>query len=196
MVSKKTKTGYAIEVSGQYHSLNRENGVKSPRVYKPQKFIFPEFVLYKHGMKTKTIEQEDGATREVSVPNIVKAHILNVSLSVIKNFYIVPRLKDEYPDFNGLRTCAIFSKEEIEIDDATAQSVIDKPIKAMTESDLLQYVTIRDIPVTLSSFVDLADKKAAVEQAEMQQKIDNEIAGKAKPLTEEEKLLQKPSLLS
>lgn len=186
--------GYEVTVSGQYYSVN-ENGNKSPKTYKPQKFQFPKIVSYKKGVKKEYTEHEDGSKTSRVVPDVVPANALNIALHLVKNFHIIPRLKQEYDDFAGLRTCAIFSKEEILIDTTKIKDVSEKDIQNMDEAEIRQFVTINDITVSFSNYSDIADLKNAVIQAMAQKNMDASSRGVGAEMTEEELLLQEPKSL-
>ena len=162
-------------------------------MYKPESFKFPKIVKYKQG--NKRIEtQSNGKAFSKVVPDIVEANALNVGLHLIKNFHIVDRLKEKYTDFVALRTCEIFSKDKIEIDASLDKDLTNTPIKGMTKSELLQFVTLLDLNVTLEGFGDLGDMKMAVQRAYTQKKDADKKAGIGPQVSEEDELLKEPQL--
>lgn len=191
--ASKMSPGYEIRVSGQYYARDPNTSVKSIKVYKPESFVFPKIVSYKKGMKKEVTEHEDGSTTSKVVPDVVKANAANVSLHLIKNYYIKDRLSEKYPDFVDVRTCSIFSKEETLIDPGETRDVTQQDVRDMTKAELLQYVTMNDITVSLSNYPDLGDAKNAVIQTMAQKKVDDVAAGNTSNMTEEELLLQEPT---
>lgn len=187
-----TTPGYEIKVSGQYYAMNPETSVKSIKTYKPEAFQFPKIVQYKKGMKKVVIENEDGSSTSKVVPDVVPANAANIALHLIKNFHITPRLETLYPDFLSVRTCSIFSKEEIQIPESEAS---EKDVKNMDKAELLQYVAINDLNIVFTNYADLGDARNAVVLALRQKRADDVLAGKTPGMTEEEALLQEPTNL-
>lgn len=187
---KKKVKGYAVEVTGQYYGRN-EAGVKSLKFYKKETFLFPEIVTFSASKEMVDVEV-DGMVRSVGVPKVERANALHVCLHLIRRYYIEDRLKEKYPDYVGIRTVEIFSKEKIDIEADQFQDITKKPIKEMTKSELAQIVTIHDLNIILSNYADLGDMKLAVEHAIKQKHTDDVAAHKTNAMSKEEELLQEP----
>lgn len=189
-MTKNTKKipGYEIGVAGVYYSLNQDTGLKTKRHYSVEKFQFPKIVKYKEGMK-KEVKVIDGQSIEKTVPKIVTANISqgNVARHLIWNYHLDDRLKEKYTDYIGVRTCEIFSKEKMDIEYRDFEGV---KIQDMTASELNQFVTIRDLPVTLKDYDDLGERKIAVERAVAQKEKEDIAAGRTEGKSQEELLLE------
>jgi len=191
---KKVK-GYKVTVKGQYYAVDPNSGLKTIKFFEKESFDFPEIVEYKDGMKKEKRDMGNGNTLDVAVPNIKKAHINRVALHVIRNYYIGERLKEKHADYNGVREVKIFAKEPVEIDVSEGSSLSPKNIHNMLESELLQFIAVNDLNVTLNSYHDLGDKKLAVKDA-YDEKVKSDLAaGKARGLSDEEIALTDPNEL-
>lgn len=193
--AKKTEKikGYRITVKGQYYAVEPNSGLKTLKFFEKESFDFPEIVEYKDGMKKEEREVGNGQTLKVSVPDIKKAHINRVALHVIRNYYIAERLREKHADFNGVREVKIFSKEPVEIDISDSSRLAPKNIHNMAESELLQFIAVHDLNVSLNSYHDLGDKKLAVTES-YEEKVKSDIAaGKSAALSADEIALTDPN---
>jgi len=159
----KTVKGYKITVRGQYRSRS-EAGV-SIKFFEPLTFTLPEFSEYKNGQKWKKHKTPDGIEKRISVPNIVRQNTINCANHMIQRYYLIPVLKEKYPDFVSLRTCEIIEKKKVKVDGDLARSITKMPIEDMNESQLLLFVAMHDIIVTMDIYPDLGDKRIAVKFA-------------------------------
>lgn len=179
-----TRDGYEVGVSGVYYSLDQSTGIKTKKFYKNEAFRLPKIIKYKQGMKKITITQDDGTVIEKVVPDMIESNSLTCALHIIRRYHIEERLKEKYPDYIGVHTCEIFSKEKIKINIDELRDVESTPIKDMTLSELLQFVTLSDINVILGDYADLGDKKIAVQRALAQKKKDDKTTIHSQPTDE------------
>lgn len=157
------RVGYAFTVEGQYYG--RDGRERTRKFYDPEVFYLPEVVSYVEGRKWDHVLNAEGKKVRVSVPNVKKANAVRVALYLIKNFYMPLRLKEKYEDSRGLHTAEITLTEKVNINAAKYQDIHTMKIKDMKESDLMQFVLLKDLNVELSGFSGLGDKKRAVAKA-------------------------------
>ncbi len=192
MAKKKMVPGAVIKVQGTYISLNATTGIKTKSHYPLQTFHFPMIIKYREGSKKEEKVLSDGRVVSKTVPKMIKANITkhNVARHILLRYKMLEdRLKEKLPDFMGVHTCEVFSKEEKEIEYRDPDSLV---INDMTASELNHFVINNDITVILSDYYELADKKIATQKAYDQKKKD-EIAAKQSEETEEDELLDEGS---
>lgn len=194
-MSTGTKKGYEFTVQGKYYAEN-EHGRSSLKFYKKEKFILPEIVTYVLGSKWEyyTVNNPNGKDKiekKRSVPNVKRQNALMCFKYVLKNYYLEERLKTKYPDYIRFQTYQVVSRKEVTLDEDMLKAFrLDGDIQEMNESQLIQYVAIKDLSVDLKNYFDVADKKYAVEQA--LEEATNDRPGIDRPLTQEEQDLLPP----
>lgn len=176
--------GFKITVQGQYYAADQTTGRPSQKFYKGEVFEFPAIVTYVAGKKKVTKKTPDGRELSVAVPDIKKAHIKRVGLHLITRYYIEERLREKYDDFVSVRRCEVFKKEAFQMDPETS-TLSPSNIPNMRASDLLQFIAIHDLTVTLSNYFDLGDKKLAVEESYREKKRGDIAAGVADAASQE-----------
>jgi len=168
-IQKKTREGFAVTVQGQYYSRSPQGKVIA--FYGPETFLLRKKETYTEGRKwKKTIvksQREGEPDKEIkeSVPNIVTMPTTKCALHVVRRYHLEPRLKEKLPDYAGVRTCEITKFAAVQLKPTEGRDLDKLKIQDMTESELLQFIAINDMKLTLSSFRDLATKKHAVEMA-------------------------------
>lgn len=187
--------GWRITVQGQFRTLDPNTGLRGKRFFKDESFDFPEFVSYRAGFKEEKYTTEDGRLIKNVKPDIQRAHIKRVGLHIIQRYYIDERLKEKYPEFTSVRECKIFSKEPIEIEESSFTALNPKNIASMSESELLMFVAMNDLNISLTEFHDLGDKKLAVQDAFQTKLAEDKAAGRLKPKSVEEENLTDPDLM-
>ena len=192
MANDKSVAGYKITVSGEYFSKDLNTGVKSVKYYDDMVFELPEIVSYVEG-REEVEKIVDGRAVTTSRPKVIKGNASRCGLHVIRRYHIEHTLKDskKFPDFTGVKTCRIFSKERIMI--APQKELTPSGILKMTESEIRQFVMLNDINLELSQFGDFGDMKNAVIRAYNQKIVDDKAAGKTAD-TAKEDLALSPSI--
>lgn len=175
----RTVPGYKITVEGQYYAIDSNTGNKTLRFFKNESFEFPEYVRYKAGMKKIKRDVGNGQTINVVVPDIQKSHIKRVALHLIKTYYLKGRMESKYTDYSSAREVRIFAKEPVDVVVPPSSDIHN-----MEEADLLQFVALHDLNMSLSGYQDLGDKKLAVESAYGQKKQADQAAGKVKAVSD------------
>ena len=188
---KDSLPGYEIVVQGQYYSIN-DNGIRTKKFYKNEKFFLPKEIDYAEG-REKVDKVVNGKTIKVIQPKIVRANSLRVAQHIIRRYHIEARLKEKLPDYTGVCTMDIFSKEAVDVPADDIGDITKKPVKSLTESELLQLVAIKGINITLSQYIDLGDKKMAVEMALKKKLEDGISAGTVDKQSKEAMLLTEPT---
>jgi len=174
MAKEQSVPGYELKVSGEYFSKDVNTGQKSIKQFKAKTFELPEIVTYVEGRKS--IEKIiNGRSVRSTVPNIKKGNASRVGLHIIRRYYLDSILREEFPEFTGVRTCQIFSKTKIKM--KPQKKFKDSEIQNMAESDLKQFIILNDVNIVLSQYGDLGDMKNAVIMAYKQKKIDDKAAG-------------------
>ena len=195
--SKNTFVGWEFTMQGKYYA-DTGDVKKKLKFYRKEKFILPEIVTYRQGNKWQKYfvtdpNDPDGQKieRQRSVPRILKQNVLKCFRYVIKHYHLDARLKEKYSDWVRTQTLQAISRKKVELTAAELEAYsLDTPIKKMSESQLLQYMAIKNINVNLENYYDLADKKTAVEMAIRDKKRSR--PGVDRPLTQQEKDLLPP----
>lgn len=195
--SGKIFVGWEFIIQGKYYS---DTGAekKKLRFYEKEKFILPEVVTYRQGNEyqkyfvTNPNDPEgDKVERKRPIPRILKQNALKCFRYVIKHYHLDARLKEKYPDYVRFQTLQAISRKRVELTKKDLQEYrLDIPIQDMKESQLLQFMAIKNINVNLENYYDLADKKTAVELAILEKKRSR--PGIDRPLTQQEKDLLPP----
>ena len=158
-----SRVGYQFTISGQY-TAHGDHG-KVPKFYKDLVFVLPEISTYRMGNKWEhyKVGKQD---KKRSVPNIITQNTLRCYKHLLRKYHVTPELRHKHDDFVRVRTLQVLKKERIELTDEHVFLDINKAaIGDMKEGDLIMYCAMKDIMVDLSPYVDLADKRMAVEMA-------------------------------